>query len=202
MTLTNYPDTAETIRQFVNWGRACRCKPGDDDLCGKRFESVVDGIPWDHKYQFDTAGGNFKPGLDIQGRLGTLQLGKAERYGAIRKRNHGIVTAALRPLEDIVQLAVQLPGSDPSWFGCAVTLKRGSRQEVIKRIEGRGVASRLLFGGNISRQRFLEGRYLAPFGLDQADKVMRDTFVVGCNHTISLEEAHYIAEVVSEEVSR
>ena len=202
MTLTNYPKHAETIRQFVNWGRACACKPGEDNRCGKRFESVVDGIPWDHKYEFNIAGGNFKPGLDIQGLLGSRQLAKEEQYRAIRKRNHEIIASALRPLQGVVKLAVQLPGSDPAWFGCQITLTRGSRKEVIARIENRGVASRLLFSGNVDRQSFARGRCVVPGKLEKADEIMESGFIVGCNQTISEEEAHYIATVVKEEVTR
>ena len=202
MTLTNYPHLGETIRQFVNWGRACACKPGEDDRCGKRFESVVDGIPWDHKYQFDTAGGNFKPGLDIQGVLGSIQLRKEARFAAIRKRNHGIIRTELEPIKDLVRTATQLPGSDPSWFGYPLILGAGNRREVIERIENRGVASRLIFGGNLSRQRFIKGRYLAPLKLEKADEVMEKGFIIGCNHSITEEEAQHIGTVAREEVTR
>lgn len=202
MTLTNYPDYAETIRQFVSWGRACACKPGEDDRCGKRFESVVDGIPWDHKYQFDVPGGNLKPGMDGQGILGSIQLRKEARYAAARKRNYGIIRNGLEPVQDLVGTAVQLPGSDPSWFGYPVLLGGNNRREVIEGIEGRGVASRLLFGGNLARQKFLKGRYLSPLGLEKADEVMEKAFVVGCNHIITESEAHHVATVVREEIIR
>jgi CDP-6-deoxy-D-xylo-4-hexulose-3-dehydrase len=202
MTLTNYPHYAEIIRQFVSWGRACSCKPGEDDRCGKRFEAKVDGVDWDHKYQFDVAGGNFKPGLDIQGLIGLIQLEKEEGYRAIRKRNYGIIRRAVESIPDLVRTPVQLPGSDPSWFGCALTLTGRHRKEVIGRIENRGVASRLLFGGNLSRQRFIHGRFIAPLKLTVSDDVMQNTLIVGCNHTITEEEAHFIAKVVKEEVTR
>jgi CDP-6-deoxy-D-xylo-4-hexulose-3-dehydrase len=200
MVLARSSIAIEKVRQFVNWGRACYCRPGSDNSCGKRWESVVDGIPWDHKYEFTTAGGNFKPGFDIQGVIGLAQLGKEGRYRAIRKRNHRIIAETLRPLEDVIDLARELPGSDPSWFGFAFGLKHGGRNGVVEKLEASGVGCRFVFGGNMARQGFLNGRFVAPLPLEKSDGVMKDWLVVGCNQTISEEEAHYIGNTIAKVV--
>jgi CDP-6-deoxy-D-xylo-4-hexulose-3-dehydrase len=196
MTLTNSPSHAEAIRRFVNWGRACWCRPGQDNSCGKRHDSIVDGVPWDHKYEFVVPGGNFKPGFDIQGVIGLAQLRKEEIYRERRKRNHGIVSEYLEALGDLISTANKYGGSDPCWFGCPVGLTRFNRSEVIERLESSGVGTRLVFGGNMGRQSFLQNAYVAPMPLIKSDKVMRDWFIVGCNQTITEEEAHYIGETV------
>lgn len=57
--------------------------------------------------------------------------------------------------------------------------------------------------GNAVRQPFMKGYdYIAPFGLEHSDDVMRNAFCVGCNHTITEEEAHKIGQVVKEEITR
>jgi CDP-6-deoxy-D-xylo-4-hexulose-3-dehydrase len=201
MTLTNSPSHAEAIRRFVNWGRACWCRPGQDNSCGKRHDSIVDGVPWDHKYEFVVPGGNFKPGFDIQGVIGLAQLRKEEIYRERRKRNHGIVSEYLEALGDLISTANKYGGSDPCWFGCPVGLTRFNRSEVIERLESSGVGTRLVFGGNMGRQSFLQNAYVAPMPLIKSDKVMRDWFIVGCNQTITEEEAHYIGETVRKAVT-
>jgi CDP-6-deoxy-D-xylo-4-hexulose-3-dehydrase len=196
MAVSRSSAIAEQIRQFVNWGRACWCRPGQDNSCGKRHESVVDGIPWDHKYEFVSAGGNFKPGFDIQGLIGLKQLEREEGYGVLRRRNYSIIREEI--ISSDVQSAIQLSNSDPCWFGYPIILARDCRKDVIGKIEGNGVGTRLIFGGNMARQSFLKGRFIAPLesGLPNADKIMQRGFIVGCNHTISEEEAHYIGETV------
>jgi CDP-6-deoxy-D-xylo-4-hexulose-3-dehydrase len=202
MAVSMSHSVGEIIRKFVNWGRDCWCRPGFDNSCGKRFESMVDGIPWDHKYEFVIPGGNFKPSFDAQGVLGLVQLRKEELYRAKRKRNWKIINDTLRPLEDAVGTAGKLPGSDPSWFGYALEVKRGDRKRVIADLESAGVASRLVFGGNMGRQRFLRDKFVAPFPLATADDIMRNWLVVGCNHTITEEEAQYIADTVKWAVTK
>ena len=196
MAVSQSSKIGETIRQFVNWGRACFCRPGQDNSCGHRHDSVVDGIPWDHKYEFVLPGGNLKPGFDIQGVIGLQQLAKEEAYRDIRRRNYGIIGEKI--INVAVQSAVQLPGSNPSWFGYPIILTRDSRKDVIGKIERNGVGTRLLFGGNMARQQAFKGRCLTPLksGLPNADKIMQYGFIVGCNQTITEEEAHFIGDTI------
>jgi CDP-6-deoxy-D-xylo-4-hexulose-3-dehydrase len=196
MAVSRSSAMAEQIRQFVNWGRACWCRPGSDNSCGKRHESVVDGIPWDHKYEFVSAGGNFKPGFDIQGLIGLRQLDREEEYRERRGKNHATITKAIEPASDLIRTVVSLPGSHPNWFGYPIGLAKQDRKEVIANLEQAGVGTRLIFGGNMGRHRFLDGRFIAPIALTKSDEVMRGWFVVACNHTVSLEEAQYIGDTV------
>jgi len=203
MTLTNSPFHAETIRRFVNWGRACWCRPGQDNSCGKRHDSIVDGVPWDHKYEFVLPGGNFKPGFDIQGVIGLQQLAKEEIYRERRKENFRIIWEYLCDAEFIGPAISGGSSVIPCWFGIAIKHKRIHRKILIERLEKAGVGTRLVFGGNMARQKFLSGRdqCLIPGSLKKADEIMRDWFVIGCNHTITEDEAHYIGETVRKAVT-
>ena len=199
MTLTNSPFHAETIRRFVNWGRACWCRPGQDNSCGKRHDSIVDGVPWDHKYEFVLPGGNFKPGFDIQGVIGLAQLRKEEIYRERRKRNYAIIDAAIKSMHDIVSTAHKHNGSDPCWFGYPVGLNLRSnirRSEVVRNLEGNGVGTRFVFGGNLARQQVLASKCNIPLPLTKSDEVMQNWFVVACNQTVSPEEANFIGDTV------
>jgi len=202
MICTSFGDLHTDICKYVNWGRACWCRPGQDSTCGMRFDHTISDVPYDHKYIFDVAGFNLKP-LELCGVIGRVQLAKAERYKEIRARNFAILEEGLAGLDDFIIRPKSLPGAIPNWFGYAVTLKKGNRKEICQRIEAKGVATRLVFGGNITRQPMFRGiEVIAPCGLEQSDIVMRDAFIVGCNHVISEEEAHYIAKTVKEEITR
>jgi CDP-6-deoxy-D-xylo-4-hexulose-3-dehydrase len=89
-----------------------------------------------------------------------------KEYAELRKRNHGIIGRELEHIKDLVRTADKLPGSDPSWFGYPIIIGTRNRREIIKRIEARGVASRLLFGGNMARQRFIR-ESLHPVNLEK-----------------------------------
>ena len=202
MVCTSFEELHTDICKYVNWGRACWCKPGHDSTCGARFDHTISDIPYDHKYIFDLPGFNLKP-LDICGVVGGVQLAKAERFKQTRKRNFAILDSAFAEIDDRIIRPRSLPEADPSFFGYPITLRKGNRHEITKRIEEKGVATRLVFGGNITRQPMFRGReVIAPCGLEQSDKVMRDAFIVGCNHTITEEEAHHIATVTREEITR
>jgi CDP-6-deoxy-D-xylo-4-hexulose-3-dehydrase len=203
MTLTGDPVLARRIESMCSWGRDCHCKPGFDDTCRNRLGYVIDGVgPYDHKYTFTYPGFNLKP-LELQGVLGNVQIQKSDGYKRIRQRNFSRLYAALEPLEDVVRLPVSEPGASPSWFAFPVTLLRGDRAEITRRIESRGVATRMLFAGNAYRQPFMKGfQSIVPFPLENSDVVMKNTFLIGINHTITPEECEHVATVVKEEVTR
>ena len=66
-------------------------------------------------------------------------------------------------------------------------------------LEKRGVATRLIFAGNITKHGLMKDvDFCAPFGLQHSDDVMRHAFSVGLNQTVTEEEAHFIAKEVRE----
>jgi CDP-6-deoxy-D-xylo-4-hexulose-3-dehydrase len=167
----------------------------------------VDGIPYDHKYIAGRAGGNLRP-LELCGVLGNVQFRKWERYAKIRERNFNYLFKNLfGGVHGISEEDVSFPkterGAYPSWFAVPFTLKRGNRRDICKRIENRGVQTRLLFAGNITRHPMMQGIPCeTPFPLIHSDNVMQHSFMVGVNQTITEEECEKIAKVVREEVTR
>lgn len=202
MVLANDTRLGRLAYKYASWGRACWCRAGQDNLCGNRFDSEIDGVEYDHKYIFDVPGYNVAP-LDVCGVLGKMQLEQADEFKAIRKRNFSVLMDVLGDLQDDIILPKSLPTADPNWFGFPVTLKRGSRKDITTEIEKRGVATRLLFGGNITRMPMFKGHSInAPLGLSESDRVMRDAFILPLNHTITEEEIHKVASVAREEIGR
>jgi CDP-6-deoxy-D-xylo-4-hexulose-3-dehydrase len=202
MVLANDDRLGRMMYKFASWGRDCWCRAGQDNLCRNRFEYEIDGVEYDHKYIFSVPGFNVAP-LDVCGVLGKVQLAKADRYRMARKYNFEYLDCVFSDLDDLIVRPKPLPGADVNWFGYPITLKRGSRKDITQRIEARGVATRLMFGGNVTRQPMFKGRTInAPCGLGESDRVMKESFIVGCNHVINPDEIHKVATVVREEVAK
>jgi CDP-6-deoxy-D-xylo-4-hexulose-3-dehydrase len=182
--LTSSPQLKKIIESFRDWGRDCWCEPGDDNTCGKRFEWQLGTLPagYDHKYSYSRIGYNLKL-TDMQAAVGVAQLKKLDHFVARRRENFAYLRAALEPLGDVLILPEATPGSDPSWFGFPITLREGvgiSRNAVIARLEASGIKTRLLFGGNLTRQPAYAAVPFRVVGdLTNADIIMNRTFWVG-----------------------
>jgi len=201
MVATQSAPIFEHMRSIVNWGRDCKCYPGEDSRCGNRFGFEVDGVPYDHRYITSEAGGNFKV-LELQGIIGSIQLKKLPQFVDARKRNFSIIYEHLEDLQDDIPLPISQ--GDPSWFAFPITLsKRMDRADLIRRIEAKGIQTRLLFAGNVTRHPFMkQSDCYIPYPLTNSDTVMERTVLVGCNQSITEEEAHYIGQTVHDEVTK
>ena len=184
----------ESIR---DWGRDCYCAPGKDNTCGKRFEWKLGDLPkgYDHKYTYSHLGFNLKI-TDMQAAVGLSQLARLDQFVAARRGNFAALRRGLLPLEELFILPEPTPRSEPSWFGFPLTVRAGapfSRDDLVRRLNERGIATRLLFGGNLLRQPYMRGRAHRVAGsLDQANIVVDRTFWVGVYPGLGAEEVGYM----------
>ena len=177
---------ARICESFRDWGRDCYCKPGKDNTCQKRFDWQIGELPqgYDHKYTYSHIGYNLKVS-DMQAALGVSQLDKLDGFIARRNANFETLTRLIKNagLEEVFHLPEATPDSKPSWFGYLLTLRENSkidRTKLVRALEERGVGTRLLFGGNLTRQPAFMGREMRVSGsLANTDKVMRDSFWIG-----------------------
>jgi len=171
----------ESIR---DWGRDCYCEPGHDDTCGKRFGWKLGDLPqgYDHKYTYSNTGYNLKI-TDMQAAVGLAQMTRLEGFIAARARNFAYLQEALGSIEGDIILPQATPKSEPSWFGYPITLrsdKPGLREDLINKLTERGIATRLLFGGNLTRQPYMKDhKFLTVGDLPNSDKIMNCTLWIG-----------------------
>lgn len=182
--LTNRPQLKLLVESFRDWGRDCWCEPGEDNTCGTRFDWQLGTLPrgYDHKYIFSHVGYNLKL-TDMQAAVGLAQLGKLPSFADARKRNWRILREGLAPCEDFFVLPEPTPESDPSWFGFILTVREDApftRDEIVRHLEERNIATRLLFGGNLTRQPAYENVDFRIVGdLATSDVVMERSFWIG-----------------------
>jgi CDP-6-deoxy-D-xylo-4-hexulose-3-dehydrase len=182
--LTNSPQLRVLVESFRDWGRDCWCAPGKDNTCGKRFTWQLGDLPcgYDHKYIYSHIGYNLKA-TDMQAAIGVSQLKKLPGFIEARKRNWRKLSAALKPYEDLLVLPEATPGSDPSWFGFAITVRPDApfkRADLVRCLEERRIATRLLFGGDLTRQpayRDVPQRVVGD--LANTKTIVNDTFWIG-----------------------
>ncbi|MDQ3435657.1 MAG: lipopolysaccharide biosynthesis protein RfbH [Actinomycetota bacterium] len=193
------------IESFRDWGRACWCAPGDENTCGKRFGWQLGELPfgYDHKYIYSHVGYNLKL-TDMQAAVGVAQLDKLPGFIEARRRNFGRLHEGLSHLEEHLILPEATPNSDPSWFGFPIAVRREApldRKELVEFIESRKVATRQLFGGNLTRQpaySHVEHRRVGD--LANSDFVMDQVFWVGVYPGLGEAAIAHMVEVLDEGV--
>jgi len=199
--LTDKPNLQLIIESFRDWGRDCWCEPGKENTCGKRFDWQLGELPcgYDHKYIYSHIGYNLKA-TDMQAALGASQIAKLPHFIERRKQNFRHLFKALQPLQDCLVLPEATPGSDPSWFGFPIGVRESApltRQELVRALESKKIATRLLFGGNLLRQPAYEGCELRAIGdLRNTDFVMNNVFWVGVYPGLTEPMLDYIAETI------
>ena len=199
--LSDKPNLQVLIESFRDWGRDCWCDPGKDNTCGKRFDWQLGTLPcgYDHKYTYSHIGYNLKA-TDMQAALGASQIEKLPKFIARRKENFQYLSAKLKPVEECLMLPEATPGSDPSWFGFPIAVRKNApfnRDELIRALEEKKIATRLLFGGNLLRQPAYEGCEYRVIGeLRNTDFVMNNVFWIGVYPGLTPEMLDYAAETI------
>ena len=205
---TNNPLLNKISRSIRDWGRDCSCPSGVDNLCKHRYDNQYGDLPkgYDHKYVYSHFGYNLKV-TDMQAAVGIAQLKKFPKFVERRRHNFYRLKCALQQVEDKLILPVACENSNPSWFGFLITCKEGiDRNKVVQYIEEKGVQTRMLFAGNLTKhpcfdemRRTGEG-YRVVGELKNTDRVMNDTFWVGVYPGMTDEMIDYIAKTIIEAV--
>jgi CDP-6-deoxy-D-xylo-4-hexulose-3-dehydrase len=130
------------------------------------------------------------------------QLEKLHGFIADRRRNFNYLRQRLQPLCDVFQLPEATPGSDPSWFGFPIAVRPDAgldRDQVIRFLNARKIATRLLFSGNLLRQPAYRDIQMRRIGsLPNSDFVTNNVFWVGVYPGLTTPMLDYMAECLSE----
>ena len=104
-------------------------------------------------------------------------------------------------------MPVPCENSRPSWFGFLITCKEGvDRNQVVQYVESRGVQTRMLFAGNLTKHPCFDEMRAGGTGyrvvgeLGNTDRIMADTFWVGVYPGMSDEMIDYMAKTIKEAI--
>ncbi|WP_441258751.1 lipopolysaccharide biosynthesis protein RfbH [Bradyrhizobium sp. 521_C7_N1_3] len=202
-TFTSHPGLRRAMETFRDWGRDCYCDPGKDNTCNRRFGWQLGDLPrgYDHKYSYGHLGFNLKL-TDMQAAVGLAQLGHLEDFIAARRRNFDSLRQGLRGLEDLFILPEATANSEPSWFGFLLTVRKSapfSRDEIVRHLNDRKIGTRLLFGGNLTRQPYMHNRHYRVHGkLTNSDRVVNQTFWIGVYPGLGAAELDYVTGTIGD----
>ncbi|MCR4588659.1 MAG: lipopolysaccharide biosynthesis protein RfbH, partial [Lachnospiraceae bacterium] len=205
---TNDPVLNRLILSYRDWGRDCICPSGQDNFCGHRYDGQYGELPkgYDHKYVYSHFGYNLKV-TDMQAAIGVEQLKKFPSFVERRKHNWARLHAALEDVQDKLILPEPAKHADPSWFGFIMTLSDAlDREKVVRYIENKGVQTRMLFSGNLTKHpcfddiRGNEACYRVVGSLDNTDRIMNHSFWVGVYPGMTDEMIDYMAKVIKEAI--
>ncbi len=188
--LVSFHDGALAKKALIkaNWGR-------ESTLFGfyekseelkKRFTGDLDGMPYDAKFVFSELGYNFQS-TEINAAFGLEQLKRFPQFVARRRKNAKMLLDFFKKYEDFFVMPKAHPKAETFWHAFPLTIRDGApftRMEITKFLEEKNIQTRPIFTGNILRQpgfRNIEAKKLTG-GYPVADNIMRNGFLIGCNH--------------------
>ena len=183
------------------WGRRSETylygsRKGEDE----RFGPLADGTPYDLIFVFDDIGYNFEPS-EIMAAYGLVQLDKLEEFNKRRQHNFAMLDDVLAKYPDKVVRPRTTEGADTTWMRYPFILAEGiDRTAVQERFLERGIATRMVWTGNILRQPGFAGiEHRAPKdGFPNADIVMDRATTLPVHHALTSDDVGYLCEMTDE----
>ena len=175
--------------QYRDWGRI-----GDDsEIMDDRFNHKVDGISYDHKFLYGVLGYHMKA-CEMNAAFGLVQLKRFEKFSKIRRANFERYLENLQGVGDLV-----LPNDSikPNWL--AIPLQTEKRFELLTFLEENNIQTRVTFAGNVTRHPIYR-EYLQEF--EHSDTIMKNGFLLGAHHGMTIEDVDYVCDKVKEFFSK
>jgi CDP-6-deoxy-D-xylo-4-hexulose-3-dehydrase len=183
MVMFNDKEHLKLCLQYRDWGRL-----GDDsEIMDDRFNHIVDGIPYDHKFLYSVLGYHMKA-CEMNAAFGLVQVNRFNDFSKIRRKNIERYITNLKGVGDLV-----LPDDSikPNWL--AIPLQTNNRFELLNFLENNNIQTRVTFAGNVTRHPAYRS-YLKDF--ENSDKIMRNGFLLGSHHGMSIEDVDYVCEKI------
>ena len=185
-------DKAKLLR---GWGRSSAIFNESEGI-NKRFNTKVDGIPYDGKYIFSDIGYNFLPS-EISAAFALEQLKKLPKNINKRVKNFEILRDFFSKYDDLFELPIQQKGLVTPWLAYPLIIKEKSkiqRQSLQIFLEKRGVQTRTIFTGNILRQPVMKKRFYKKVKEAEinSNKVMKNGILIGCHHGLNIKDLNYL----------
>jgi len=185
MVMFNDKKHVDRALQYRDWGRM-----GDNsEIMDDRFNHKVDGIPYDHKFLYGVLGYNMKCS-EMSAAFGLVQLERFETYKDVRRAN---IERYLTNLKDVKELVLPDDSVQPNWL--AIPLQTERRLELLTFLEANDVQTRVTFAGNVTRHPIYR-EYLQAF--DNSDTIMKNGFLLGAHHGMSVEDVDYVCDKIKE----
>ena len=195
MVCFNDKQLYERAKLLRGWGRSSAIFNESEGI-KKRFNTKLDGIPYDGKYIFSDIGYNFLPS-EISAAFALEQLKKLPKNIDKRVYNFNKLKIFFSKYPQLFDLPQQQKKLKTPWLAYPVLIKNNSkinRQKLQIFLEKKGIQTRTIFTGNILRQPIMKKRYYKKVKDAEinSDKVMANGILIGCHHGLDNKELNYI----------
>lgn len=195
-------DQAKLLR---GWGRSSAVFNESEGI-NKRFNTKVDGIPYDGKYIFHDIGYNFLPS-EISAAFAIEQLKKLPKNIKIRVKNFDKLKRFFSNYPNLFDLPNQLKGLVTPWLAYPIIIKEKSlinRQKLQIFLEKRGIQTRTIFTGNILRQPIMKKKFYKKVKNSEvnSNNIMRNGILIGCHHGLNNTDVNFIIKHLKDFISK
>lgn len=188
-TYTNDKKLAEKVRMYRDWGRQANLKGNNN----KFKELPKDQSP---NFIYEKIGYNLSP-LELQAAMGRVQLRKVEKIKKLRKRNFNYLLKELSDIPDL-WMPVWMREADICWFGFPISVY-GDREKLLKFLEKKGIETRTMFTGNITKHPAYKGvAYRISGPLDQSDWILESSLWFTVHPRYTPKDLRYIVDAFKE----
>ncbi len=192
------------MSSFRDWGKDCHCEPGKDNVCGKRFNFEINGIPYDHKYIFSRIGYNLKP-TEMQAAMGIEQIKRIEGFNQKRKENFKIYNETLSEFSNYFDFVEIDKLSNPVFFGFPLMIKdeKIDRRDLVSYLNENKIGTRYLFGGNLMHHpAYRNIEHIISQDLERSNKIEKDLFWMGIHPGMGNKEIQYIGSKLNDYIKK
>ena len=185
-------DKAKLLR---GWGRSSAVFNESEGI-NKRFNTKVDGVPYDGKYIFSDVGYNFLPS-EICAAFALEQLKKLKQNIHKRVHNFSNLKNFFSKFPHLFDLPVQQKKLITPWLAYPILIRKNSkinRQKLQIYLEKRGIQTRTIFTGNILRQPVMKKRFYKKVknAETNSNSVMSYGILIGCHHGLNDKDLNYV----------
>tara|TARA_B110000438_G_C15761598_1_gene627557 strand:- start:307 stop:1509 length:1203 start_codon:yes stop_codon:yes gene_type:complete len=196
----NDKKTYEKAKLLRGWGRSSAVFNESEGI-KKRFETKVDGIPYDGKYIFSDIGYNFLPS-EISAAFALEQLKKLPKNLNKRNSNFEDLKNFFSKFPECFDLPDQQKGLKTAWLAYPIIIRDKSkinRQKLQIFLEKKGIQTRTIFTGNILRQPIMKKRFYKKVKNAEinSNNIMRNGILIGCHHGLNQKNLNYIKKNIS-----
>jgi len=185
MVMFNDEKHVSEALMYRDWGRI----GNNSEIMSDRFNHVIDGIPYDHKFLYGCLGYNFKTS-EVNAAFGLVQLEKFANFRTIRRTNFA---RYIQNLQDVPQILLPDDSMCPNWL--AIPLQCNDRLDLLNFLEENNIQTRVTFSGNITRHPAYRS-YLNSY--ENSDTIMKNGFLLGCHHGMTEEDVDYVCLKIKE----
>ena len=185
----------EKAKLLRGWGRSSAVFNESEGI-KSRFNTKVDGIPYDGKYIFHDIGYNFLPS-EISAAFALQQLKKLPKNINKRVKNFDKLKKFFKKYPNLFDLPNQLSGLVTPWLAYPVIIKKRSninRQKMQIYLEKKGIQTRTIFTGNILRQPIMKKRFFKKVkgSEENSNDIMKNGILIGCHHGLNNNDLNFL----------